>query len=792
MSLHHDLLKHSLEKMPYAFALHRIVVDDRGNTCDYIFLEVNGAFEKMTGLKREDIIGKRVTEVLPGIDKDSFNWIDIYGAVALQGKSFHFDRYSEVLRRWFEVQAYSDEKGYFTTIFSETTSSRQELASMRLLLELTEKLLLMETKDFDYGLPLKTLSEMAGAMFAALNTYEEGRTKSVTRAIAGSPQADELASKVTGLDLIGHGWPIQPDRLRRIKGGKLVRFRSLAETSMGALDDEISSELQNLFKLGDLYVIELTSGGVETLGDIIFFMPQGKAIRNREAIELYARQLGSLLARLRSEEELKEKNELLQNITENMFDMISLTDPQGKFLFTGKSHERLGYGPRGLIGKNVLDFVHPDDLPPILAAFEEMLEKKQAKPIVEYRYLFADGSYRWFETLGVVINDDRGKIKELLFSTRDITERKKTEALLKEKSEELDRYFNSSLDLLCIANTKGEFVRVNPEWEKVLGYPQAELEGRSFLEFVHPDDVEATLEAMARLEAQEDILSFVNRYRCKDGSYQWIEWRARPQGEIIYSVARVVTDKRRAEEALLKLNTELDRQIKERAVVDAFTYSVSHDLRAPLRRIAGFSEMLKEECELELSESGRDYMARILSQVQLMDQLIVAMLRLSEVARHEMDLEEVDLGSIAKSHINRLRHDEPHRRVQVTVEPDLVATCDPELIRIALGNLLENAWKYSAARDITRIEFGKVDDEGGPVFYIRDNGAGFEMQYAEKLFQPFQRLHNDHEFPGTGIGLNIVHRIIIRHGGEIWAHSEPGKGATFYFSFSRTSSTGEG
>ena len=121
-----------------------------------------------------------------------------------------------------------------------------------------------------------------------------------------------------------------------------------------------------------------------------------------------------------------------------------------------------------------------------------------------------------------------------------------------------------------------------------------------------------------------------------------------------------------------------------------------------------------------------------------------------------------------------------------------MATSDPELVRIALGNLLENAWKYSAARDITRIEFGKVDDEGGPVFYIRDNGAGFEMQYAEKLFQPFQRLHNDHEFPGTGIGLNIVHRIIIRHGGEIWAHSEPGKGATFYFSFSRTSSTGEG
>ncbi len=211
--------------------------------------------------------------------------------------------------------------------------------------------------------------------------------------------------------------------------------------------------------------------------------------------------------------------------------------------------------------------------------------------------------------------------------------------------------------------------------------------------------------------------------------------------------------------------------------LEAFSYSVSHDLRSPLRAIDGFSQALLEEYSEQLDDVGRSYLDRVRANSQRMGVLIDNLLRLSRVTRQELQPEPTDISQMAQEIIRELREGEGSRRVEVSIQDGMTAQCDAKLIRIALNNLIENAWKYSSKQTQSVIDVGC---ENG-VFYVRDNGAGFDMRYADKLFGAFQRLHTKEEFEGTGVGLATVARVIHRHGGEIWAESELGSGATFYF-----------
>jgi light-regulated signal transduction histidine kinase (bacteriophytochrome) len=219
--------------------------------------------------------------------------------------------------------------------------------------------------------------------------------------------------------------------------------------------------------------------------------------------------------------------------------------------------------------------------------------------------------------------------------------------------------------------------------------------------------------------------------------------------------------------------------------LEAFTYSVSHDLRAPLRGIAGFSQILLEDYAETMDEQGRHYAERILKGTQTMGQLIDGFLKLARTNKEDMRLEEVDMSTLAKQVVIELRNNDPHRDVSIKVHPGLTALGDKGLLQAVLENLIGNAWKFTEKTDDPTIEFGTVDEGGVPAFFVKDNGAGFEMSYAEKLFDPFQRLHGAHEFEGTGIGLATVQRIIHRHNGKAWAEGETDKGATIYFTISR-------
>src|SRR5919106_1437899 len=227
---------------------------------------------------------------------------------------------------------------------------------------------------------------------------------------------------------------------------------------------------------------------------------------------------------------------------------------------------------------------------------------------------------------------------------------------------------------------------------------------------------------------------------------------------------------------LLQLTSQLKAANQE---LEAFSYSVSHDLRTPLQSVLGFSELLVERCHAQLDGRSKQYLQCLQEGCYRMVQLIEDMLMLSRIKRTEMAKEMVDLSALSKSISNTLPLTQPHRRVTFVIAEGLVTTGDAGLLRVALENLLGNAWKFTSKAQRARIEFGRA--EHPPIYFVRDNGAGFDMAYANKLFSAFQRLHNASEFPGTGIGLATVQRIITRHGGRIWAEAAVGQGATFYF-----------
>ena len=330
---------------------------------------------------------------------------------------------------------------------------------------------------------------------------------------------------------------------------------------------------------------------------------------------------------------------------------------------------------------------------------------------------------------------------------------------------------------------EGHVTSWNAGAERFKQYRPEEIIGRHFSVFYPPDDVAngkpaQELEQAAREGRMEDEGWRVR----KDGTRFWanvVITAIRENGRLVgfAKVTRDLSERKANEERLRRYAAELETANAE---LDAFSYSVSHDLRAPLRSIDGFSQILLEDYGTQLDAAGKNALERVRAATQRMGGLIDDLLKLSRVSRSEMRLETVDLSALAAA-IARDLGRAGERKVEIDITPRLVVQGDPRLLRVALENLLGNAWKYTGKRSDARIEFSATDQKGERVFYIRDNGAGFDMRYADKLFGAFQRLHGEAEFEGTGIGLATVQRIIRRHHGRIWAEGKVGEGATFYF-----------
>jgi PAS domain S-box-containing protein len=380
----------------------------------------------------------------------------------------------------------------------------------------------------------------------------------------------------------------------------------------------------------------------------------------------------------------------------------------------------------------------------------------------------------------------------------DVTQLRSAELLLSDERLRLEGIVTSAMDAIVTVDSRQRITLFNPAAERMFGASASDMLGKSLETLIPPElrpghgsHIEnfgvtgVTSRAMGALGTVYGLRANGEQFPLEAAISQ-IE----VGNEKFYTaILRDITRRKRAAEALRQLNEDLEHRVAERTTelevaireLEAFDYTISHDLRAPLNRIRGFSQALLEHCGKTLDPEGHDFLQRITASGDSMDQLVTDLLSLSTLARGEIHRTSVDLGLMASGILDNLQRLEPGRNVHAVVRQPVDANADPGLVRIVLENLLGNAWKFTARRPDARIEFGCEDGIETARFFVRDNGAGFDAQFADKLFEPFRRLHAQSDYKGTGIGLATVQRIARRHGGRAWAEGAIGQGATIYF-----------
>ena len=466
-------------------------------------------------------------------------------------------------------------------------------------------------------------------------------------------------------------------------------------------------------------------------------------------------------------------------------------DPEGVLLeVSNRWTELLGYTREEVVGRRSIEFLTPQSR---LYALQEVLPEFFRTGFcrnVPYQVVKKNG-----EIIDVLLSasserDPQGNLIRSLAVMTDITEWKAAERALKESETRFRMIVETSQEAIIAADCAGRLTYINRQFAEMLGREVAEVLGHPFLEFV---DEALHDETEARQKSRENGVS--EHYETilvrKDGSKVWAGVSAKPihdaKGSFAGSFAMIsdVTRRKQAAEEIEVLHTHLSARALELEManeeLEAFNYTVSHDLRRPLTAISGYSQIILDLFGKTLDPSCREYVQEIVNGSIRMNHLIDTLLNFSRRYSVELRRETVDVSEQVREILAELRLADPQRRVACSVQSGVTIDADPQLLRVVLDNLLGNAWKYSSKNEESRIEFGITRQQGKDVFFVSDNGAGFDMARACLLFKPFQRLHDAAEFKGTGIGLASVQRIIQRHGGQIWAESEPGRGATFYF-----------
>jgi PAS domain S-box-containing protein len=439
--------------------------------------------------------------------------------------------------------------------------------------------------------------------------------------------------------------------------------------------------------------------------------------------------------------------------------------------------------------------IHPDDRDTVVRGWQEAVAAR-APFRAEYRVGTADDPQRFVLSVWEPHMAEGGPTG-FVGSVTDITELKQVEFALRESEQRFSLAVRASNAGIWDYDALAHTFYFSPRLRELLGFgddPAAFDEEASFPEWIHPDDREAVLAAMRSHVVQDTRFVVDLRIRRRDGSYGWFLGRAQAivdaDGRLVRLAGSVspIDREKAAESALLEANAALEQRVAQRTAelqqairdLESFSYSVAHDLRAPLRAISGFASGLAQSLQGRLSAVEQRQVGHILDRADRMASMIDDLLELSRVGRRDVSIGTVDMEQLFDAAIAEAAAEAAHAP-QVTRGPLPAARADPALLRHAITNLVDNAFKFSSGSAHPRIEISAEPREGGHVYTVRDNGAGFDMSYADKLFGVFQRLHGEREFPGTGIGLAIVHAVLKRLGGRVWAEGKPGEGAAFHF-----------
>ena len=697
-------LEKVMEKSELGYARHKVIFDEKGKPVDYIFLSVNATFERLTGLRRKELLNNRITEVLPKTLDDDFDWIGFYGTIAKDGQKHVFEQYSYAVDKWFRIEAFSCETGYFTTIFSDITHEKELTEASKAFLDDGEG-------NNTYEEITQRMKRITGAVFVTLDLFSEETQRLTTVSLAGIPSFLQKITQMAGVNPLNKEWDLDPRVVERFREKRVIIFNQLHELMDPILSNSVVRMLEKAFNLGKTVIIKIVQDE-KIIGDFILIFSKNQELQNeteavvyadmvamlfgkrhrQQALEaskhkleenqqlyqsiaedtpamicralpdtriIYANQAycefyaktsdsingkpflklipkeqretvqsalsklnpenpsitneqlvpspdgsglrwqrwtnraifdeeGNLVCyqsigiditeRKKTEMALKKAKDDLQKISDNMLDLVSVTDLEGNYKFAGASHTILGYEIDELIGRNVMEFVHPEDLPNVQAKFADFIKQKTKTAKAIYRNRCADNSYLWFETIGTIILDENGSPKEILFNTRNITEQKKLQQEIKESEQKFRTLFETMAQGVVYQDKDGKITSANPAAEKILGLSLDQMQGRTSTDpnwkIIHEDGSSFLGEdhpAMVALKTGQPFFGeIMGVYHSRKEKYHWIKVNAVPQyrkGEKepyqVYATFEDITEEVEAKQLLKNHQYQLEEALLE-------------------------------------------------------------------------------------------------------------------------------------------------------------------------------------------------------------------------------------
>ncbi|MDD4870889.1 MAG: PAS domain S-box protein [Kiritimatiellae bacterium] len=793
------------ENMTEGMTLNEVIYDAKGKAVNYRIVDVNPAFEKHTGISPVTAKGKLATELY---GTESAPYLPLWANVAETGKPHHTEIYFGSVKRHLDVACFSPRKGWFATVFTDITERVQ----------IADQLRQSEEK-------FRSLVETSNEWIWELNEKGIGTYSSPSvKTLLGYGPEDVIGK--TPLDFI-----LPEDR---------KEFATIHNKIFKSRKPFVHVLYRCLHKNGSIIILE--GSGVpffDSNGRFKGYRGINRNITERKRMEEQITKLSFLKERLIGTQSL---NEILKIVTDGIVEFLGADFARIWLIEEGDLCEKGCFNGEFSEGPNVCrDRTRCLHLVASSGRYTHIDGNHRRVPVGCYKigrvaseedpwFVTNDVTndprvhdHVWAQSLGLVsfagfkLTSEEGRPIGVLalFNKQPISSF--GEGLLKDLTNYLSQVIMSkkSLEALQKSETKFRtifenandaiflmkddiFVDCNTKTLQMFQCARDQIIGQSPYRFsppLQPDGRDSKEKALEKINAAlaGNHQYFDWKHCLYDGTLFDAEVSLNPivlGGNLfIQAIVRDVTEHKKAEQAILELNRDLEQRVKDRTLrlelankeLNAFAYSVSHDLRAPLRSIDGFSKAVLEDFSDKLNDEGRDYLQRLRRASQHMAALIDDLLKLFRVTSSELNISDVNLSLIAETAITGLRKTDHQRNVEIIIPPEIKIKADPHLMLVVMENLLGNAWKFTSKKQKARIELGVFEKNKQVIYYVRDNGAGFDMAFVHKLFGAFQRLHSVEDYPGDGIGLASVQRIIHRHGGWIWAEGKPDEGATFYF-----------